>query len=164
MDTPEKTAAKKERASSITIILDDLHAINWVLTFIYIHFLTRTVLFGTYLIFTSTRLRKEWISVWQYFLSFPFLLKVPKCEIFDRSDFHDFYTIRSLWEGDFGVKIKWFKKILRGSFGAAKFLTHMLSLILRRVFFEFGQNKFFFGKLLRPYVGVNSDFLKFSLF
>ncbi len=37
-------------------------------------------------------------------------LKVPKCEIFDRSDFHDFYTIKSLWEGDFGVKIKWFKK------------------------------------------------------
>ena len=36
------------------------------------------------------------------------LLKVPKCEIFDRSDFHDFYTIKSLWEGDFGVKIKCF--------------------------------------------------------
>jgi hypothetical protein len=30
-------------------------------------------------------------------------LKVPKCEIFDHSDFHDFYTIKSLWEGDFGV-------------------------------------------------------------
>ena len=24
-------------------------------------------------------------------------LKVPKCEIFDRSDFHDFYTIRLYW-------------------------------------------------------------------
>ncbi len=36
------------------------------------------------------------------------LLKVPKCEIFDRSDFHDFYPIKSLWEGDFGVKIKCF--------------------------------------------------------
>jgi hypothetical protein len=35
-----------------------------------------------------------------------FLLKVPKCEIFDRSDFPDFYTIKSLCEGDFGVKIK----------------------------------------------------------
>jgi hypothetical protein len=33
-------------------------------------------------------------------------LKVPKCEIFDRSDFNDFYTIKSLCEGDFGVKIK----------------------------------------------------------
>ncbi len=33
-------------------------------------------------------------------------LKVPKREIFDRSDFPDFYTIKSLREGDFGVKIK----------------------------------------------------------
>ena len=33
-------------------------------------------------------------------------LKVPKCEIFDSSDFHDFYTIKSLREGDSGVKIK----------------------------------------------------------
>ncbi len=24
-----------------------------------------------------------------------FCLKVPKCEIFDRSDFHDFYTVKS---------------------------------------------------------------------
>jgi hypothetical protein len=31
-------------------------------------------------------------------------LKVPKCEIFDRSDINDFYTIKSLCEGDFGVK------------------------------------------------------------
>jgi hypothetical protein len=38
------------------------------------------------------------------------ILKVPKCEIFDRSDFHDFYTIKSLWEGNFGVKIKCLKK------------------------------------------------------
>ncbi len=33
-------------------------------------------------------------------------LKVPKREIFDRSDFPDFYTIKSLRVGDFGVKIK----------------------------------------------------------
>jgi hypothetical protein len=32
-------------------------------------------------------------------------LKVPKCEIFDRSDFNDFYTIKSIREGDCGVKI-----------------------------------------------------------
>ena len=32
------------------------------------------------------------------------MLKVPKCEIFDHSDCHDFYFIKSLWEGDFGVK------------------------------------------------------------
>ena len=65
----------------------------------------------------------------------PTLLKVPKREIFDRSDFPDFYTIKSLWEGDFRVRIKCLKKIFRGSFGAAKFLTRMLSLILRRDFF-----------------------------
>ncbi len=28
-------------------------------------------------------------------------------------------------------------------------------------FFSSDKNNFFFGKLLRPYVGVNSDFLKF---
>jgi hypothetical protein len=33
-------------------------------------------------------------------------LKVPKCEIFDSSDFSDFYTMKSLRVGDFGVKIK----------------------------------------------------------
>jgi hypothetical protein len=33
-------------------------------------------------------------------------LKVPKREIFDRSDFPDFYTIKSLRVADFGVKIK----------------------------------------------------------
>ncbi len=33
-------------------------------------------------------------------------LKVPKREIFNRSDFPDFYTIKSLLVGEFGVKIK----------------------------------------------------------
>jgi hypothetical protein len=33
-------------------------------------------------------------------------LKVPKREIFDRSDFPHFYTIKSLRVGVFGVKIK----------------------------------------------------------
>jgi hypothetical protein len=32
-------------------------------------------------------------------------LIAPKCEIFYRSDFYDFYTIKSLWEGALGVKI-----------------------------------------------------------
>ncbi len=41
---------------------------------------------------------------------FQLLLKVPKREIFDRSDFPDFYTIKSLREGDFGVKIWKIKK------------------------------------------------------
>jgi hypothetical protein len=35
----------------------------------------------------------------------PFSLKVPKCEIFDPSDFPDFYTIKSSWVGDLVVKI-----------------------------------------------------------
>ncbi len=33
------------------------------------------------------------------------MLKVPKCEIFYRSDFHYFYTIKPFWIDDFGVKI-----------------------------------------------------------
>ncbi len=33
-----------------------------------------------------------------------FLLKVPKCEIFDRSDFQDFYTIKPMWISDFGAR------------------------------------------------------------
>jgi hypothetical protein len=32
-------------------------------------------------------------------------LKVPKCEIFDHSDFHYFYTIKPFWVDDFVVKI-----------------------------------------------------------
>ncbi len=67
--------------------------------------------------------------------SVPLFLKVPKCEIFYHSDFPDFYTIKSLCEVDFGVKIKICIKIFRGSFGGAKFLTPLLSLFLRRFFF-----------------------------
>ncbi len=37
-------------------------------------------------------------------------LKVPKREIFDRLDFPDFYTMKSLRVGDFGNKIKTFLK------------------------------------------------------
>ena len=60
---------------------------------------------------------------------------MPKREIFDRSDFPDFYTMKSLRVGDFGVKIKFFFLIFRGSFRGAKFLTRMLSVFLRRFFF-----------------------------
>ncbi len=71
-------------------------------------------------------------------------LKVPKREIFDRSDFPAFYIIKSLCVGDFGVKIKNFLKIIRGSFGGAKFLTRMLSVFLRRIFFlVWAKNNFF---------------------
>jgi hypothetical protein len=48
----------------------------------------------------------------------------------------DFYTIKSLRVGDFGVKKKKKNvKIFRGSFRGAKFLMRMLSLFLRRFFF-----------------------------
>ena len=60
---------------------------------------------------------------------------MPKREIFDRSDFPDFYTIKSLRVGDLGVKIKNFNKIFGGSFRGAKLFTRMLSLFLRRFFF-----------------------------
>ncbi len=70
---------------------------------------------------------------------------MPKREIFDRSDFPDFYTIKSLRVGDFGVKIKKFLKIFRGSFRGAKFLTRMLSLFLRRFFSKFWPKIFFFS-------------------
>jgi hypothetical protein len=33
------------------------------------------------------------------------ILKMPKCEIFDRSVFHYFYTIKPFWVDDFVVKI-----------------------------------------------------------
>jgi hypothetical protein len=69
---------------------------------------------------------------------------VPKREIFDRSDFPDFYTIKSLRVGDFGVKIKKIYKIFRGSFRGAKSLMHMLSVFLRGFFSKFWPKKFFF--------------------
>ncbi len=40
----------------------------------------------------------------------PACLKVPKREKFDRSDFPDFYTMKYLRVGDFGVKMKNFLK------------------------------------------------------
>jgi hypothetical protein len=42
-------------------------------------------------------------------------LKVPKCEIFDRSDFHYFYTIKPSWVDDFVVKILTYYFIFWGS-------------------------------------------------
>jgi hypothetical protein len=34
------------------------------------------------------------------------LLKVPKCEIFNHLDIHDFYTIKPNWLGNFGNNLK----------------------------------------------------------
>ncbi len=41
-------------------------------------------------------------GTWYHFKGL--LLKVPKFEIFDLSDFHDIYNIKSPQVGDFGVK------------------------------------------------------------
>ncbi len=90
---------------------------------------------------------------------------MPKCEIFDRSDFHDFYTIKSLWEGDFGVKIKCFYKNIEELIWGRKIpYAYAQSNFKEGFFLSLDKKKIFFGKLFRPYVGVNSDFLKFSLF
>ncbi len=51
------------------------------------------------------------MKTWSTIVKFWAWLKVPKREIFDRSDFPDFYTIKPLRVGDFGVKIKNFKNI-----------------------------------------------------
>jgi hypothetical protein len=50
-----------------------------------------------------------WLTVSE--MPAPMPLKVPKCEIYDRSNFHYFYTIKSLREGDFGVKTKKCKNV-----------------------------------------------------
>ena len=72
-------------------------------------------------------------------------LKVPKREIFDGSDFPDFYTIKSLRVGDFRVKIKKFLKIFRVSFRGAKFLMRIFKAVF---FLSWGQN-FFFCKAIK---------------
>ncbi len=58
----------------------------------------------------SKRCVLQYIPVEIFRASFKFfmgdILKVPKCEIFDRSDFHDIYSIKPFWVGDFGAKIE----------------------------------------------------------
>ncbi len=48
-------------------------------------------------------------------------VKVPKCEIFDRSDFPDFYIIKSSWVGDLVVKILAYYLNFSGSYAAFSF-------------------------------------------
>ncbi len=69
---------------------------------------------------------------------------MPKPEIFDRSDFPDFYTIKSLRVGDFGVKIKKILQIFRGSFRGEKSSFAYAQSIFKEVFFlSWGQTFFF---------------------
>jgi hypothetical protein len=55
---------------------------------------------------TEGKLRSLHLEKWESGAKPPLnsSLKVPKREIFDRSDFPDFYTIKSLCVGDFRVK------------------------------------------------------------
>ncbi len=93
-------------------------------------------------------------------------LKVPKCEIFDGSDCHDFYTIKSPRVVDFGVKINNFIKYSRVHLGPQSSLRvcSLLSLIFR--------TKISFRVLPTNLVGwafeticlFNKDFLFFIIF
>jgi hypothetical protein len=44
-------------------------------------------------------------GLFKFLFAFNLSLKVPKCEILDRSDFHYFYTMKPFWVDDFVVKI-----------------------------------------------------------
>jgi hypothetical protein len=71
-------------------------------------------------------------------LKLQFLLKVPKWEISDGSDFHDFYTAKPFWVVTLGLKYK----LVTETFGGARhhliadahaqcthqFLTRMISM------------------------------------
>jgi hypothetical protein len=61
---------------------------------------------------------------------------------FDRSDCHDFYTLKSPRVGGFGVKIILLKLIYKGSFRAEKFLTRMHCIILKTIFFVLPHKNF----------------------
>ncbi len=93
-----------------------------------------------------------------------FLIKVPKCEIFDRSDFHNFYTIKSLWEGDFGVNIIIFFWGGGGLIWGQEIPYAYAQSNFKEGFFCVWAKKNLFRDALRPFVGVNNDFLKFSMF
>jgi hypothetical protein len=60
-----------------------------------------------------------------------FDLKVPKCEILDRSDFHYFYTIKPFWVDDFVVKILTFYFNFWGESSLIYFLMRKLSIRVR---------------------------------
>jgi hypothetical protein len=76
----------------------------------------------------------------------PIHLKVPKREIFDRSDFPDFYTMKSLRVGVFGVKINNFLKNILGFIQGCKIPYAYAQCIFKEVFFlSWGQKFFFLG-------------------
>jgi hypothetical protein len=72
------------------------------------------------------------------------------------------FTPYSLYGGgDFGVKIKVFFFIFRGSFGAAKIpYAYAQSNFKEDFFLSLGKKFFFFAKPLRPFVSVYKEFFK----
>ncbi len=70
-------------------------------------------------------------------------LKVPKREIFDRSDFPVFYTMKSLRVGDCGVKIKKKFKNIQGFIQGCKVPYAYAQCIFKEVFFLSWGQKFF---------------------
>jgi hypothetical protein len=83
---------------------------------------------------------------------------VPKCETFHRSDFDDFYAIKSLCEGGFGIKIKKINKNIWGFISGGKVPYAYAQSIVKEVFLSLGQKNFFSVEHLRPLVSVNNDF------
>ncbi len=90
------------------------------------------------------------------------IFKVPNLEIFERLDYHDFYTRKSVLGSDFGAKIYLFL-IFRGSFTGTKLLTCMLCQILRTFFSCLASPQKMWGVAFET-VSVNKDFLFFFAF
>jgi hypothetical protein len=81
-------------------------------------------------VYFSWTKKSKWQATSQYFVKRYFYkqvldyhcpLKVPKREIFDRSDFPDVYTIKSSWVGDVVIKILTYYFNFWGSYAAFSF-------------------------------------------
>ncbi len=119
--TPATKVAFFKLTSRVTCSPDPLPVTMVLVTLFSISTYTR------YILMTYWKKGQNWIPD----------LKVPKCEIFDHSDFHDFYTIKPFWVGGFGLKYKtcyfnfWGTRhhLISAAHGecAHQFLTRMLS-------------------------------------
>ncbi len=69
---------------------------------------------------------------------------VPKCEIFDGSDFHDFNTIKSVWGGGGATWGKKKKKnqMSRGFISGRQIPYAYAQSYLRRIYFNLGKKIF----------------------
>ncbi len=73
---------------------------------------------------------------------FSFGLNAPKCEIFDCSVCHDFYTIKSPRVGDFGIKILFLFVILCVCSGLLVYAEHMHQELMRSVNIQYTSGTF----------------------